>query len=146
MRLRMYCMTLVYFWPSECICVCVCVFPSMYLSNSFAITLSNIRYVSRVKWSNPGKGVAPFPTPQCSSYWKGSLLVALDYGCQLYLLTARLDSEFSFFQIGCFTRAKESCLNHWSFIQICGKNRRMFSSFTVCFWFLKKNFLYHIKN
>ena len=48
--------------------------------------LSNIRYVSRVKWSNPGKGVAPFPTPWCSSYWKGSLLVALDYGCQLYLL------------------------------------------------------------
>ena len=37
------------------------------------LTLSNIRYVSRVKWSNPGKGVAPFPTPQCSSYWKGSL-------------------------------------------------------------------------
>ena len=23
------------------------------------LTLSNIRYVSRVKWSNPGKGVAP---------------------------------------------------------------------------------------
>ena len=48
--------------------------------------LSNIRYVSRVKQSNPGQGVAPAPTPQCSSYWKGSLLVALDYGCQLYLL------------------------------------------------------------
>ena len=31
---------------------------------------------SRVKWSNPGKGVAPSPTPQCRSYWKGSLLVA----------------------------------------------------------------------
>ena len=42
-------------------------------------------YVSRVKWSYPGKGVAPFPTPRCSSYWKGSLLVALDYGRQLYL-------------------------------------------------------------
>ena len=27
-----------------------------------------------------------FPTPKCSSYWKGSLLVALDYSCQLYLL------------------------------------------------------------
>ena len=40
------------------------------------LTLSNIRYVSRVKWSNPGKGVAPSPTPRCSSYWKGSLLVA----------------------------------------------------------------------
>ena len=37
-----------------------------------------IRYVLRVKWSNPGKGVAPFPTPRCSSYWKGSLLVTLD--------------------------------------------------------------------
>ena len=50
------------------------------------LTLSNIRYVSRVKWSNPGKGVAPSPTPRCSSYWKGSLLVALDHGRQLYLL------------------------------------------------------------
>ena len=47
------------------------------------LTLSNIRYVSRVKWSNPGKGVAPSPTPQCNSDWKGSLLVALDYGRQL---------------------------------------------------------------
>ena len=48
------------------------------------LTLSNIRYVSRLRWNNPGKGVAPFPTPRCSSYWKGSLLVALDYGRQLY--------------------------------------------------------------
>ena len=37
------------------------------------LTLSNIRYISRVKWSNPGKGVPPSPTPRCSSYWKGSL-------------------------------------------------------------------------
>ena len=49
------------------------------------LTLSIIRYVSRVKWSNPGKGVAPSPTPRCSSYRKGSLRVTLDYGCQLYL-------------------------------------------------------------
>ena len=48
------------------------------------LTLSNIRYVSRVKWSNSGKGAAPSPTPQCSSYWKGSLLVVLDYSRQLY--------------------------------------------------------------
>ena len=27
------------------------------------LTLSIIRYGSRVKWSNPGKGVAPSPTP-----------------------------------------------------------------------------------
>ena len=38
----------------------------------------------KVKWSNPGKGVAPSPTPQCSHYWKGSLQVTLDYGRQLY--------------------------------------------------------------
>ena len=43
-------------------------------------TFSHIRYVSRVKWSNPGKGGAPSPTPRCCRYWKGSLLVAFDYG------------------------------------------------------------------
>ena len=40
------------------------------------LTVSNIRYVSRVKWSNPGKWVAPSPTTQCSSNQKESLLVA----------------------------------------------------------------------
>ena len=47
------------------------------------LTLSNKRYVLRVKWNNPGKGVALYPTPRCSSYWKGSLLVALDFSRQL---------------------------------------------------------------
>ena len=32
------------------------------------LALSNIRWGSRVKWSNPGNGVAPSPTPRCSSY------------------------------------------------------------------------------
>ena len=32
------------------------------------LTLSIIRYISRVKWSKPRKGIAPSPTPQCSSY------------------------------------------------------------------------------
>ena len=50
------------------------------------LTHSNIRYVSKVKWSNPGKGVTLFPTPRCSSYWKESLRVTLDYGCQLTYL------------------------------------------------------------
>ena len=48
------------------------------------LALSIIRYRSRVKWSNPGKGVAPFPTPWFNSYWKGSLWVTLDCICQLY--------------------------------------------------------------
>ena len=34
------------------------------------LTLSIIRYGSRVKWSNPGKGVAPSPTPWCSKLSK----------------------------------------------------------------------------
>ena len=50
-----------------------------------ALTLNIIRYRSRVKWSNLGKGVAPFSTPRSSSYWKESPQVTLDYGCQLYL-------------------------------------------------------------
>ena len=32
------------------------------------LTLSIIRFVSRVSWNNPGNGVVPAPTPQCSSY------------------------------------------------------------------------------
>ena len=34
------------------------------------LPLSNIRYVSRGKWSNPGKWVASSSTPRCSSCWK----------------------------------------------------------------------------
>ena len=52
----------------------------------FCLTLSIIRYGSRVKWRNQGKGVAPSPTPWCSSYRKGSLWVTLDSGHQHYLL------------------------------------------------------------
>ena len=43
-------------------------------------------YKERVKWSNPGKRVAPPLTPWCSSYRKGSLRLTLDYGRLLYLL------------------------------------------------------------
>ena len=57
------------------------------------LTLSIIRWGSSVNWSNPGKGVAPFPTPRCSSYWKGSLRVTLDYGRQLYLLFMKMTSD-----------------------------------------------------
>ena len=45
------------------------------------LTLIIIKYRSRVMWSNPGKEV-PSHTLCCSGYWKGSLLVAFDYGCQ----------------------------------------------------------------
>ena len=65
------------------------------------LTLRIIRYVSRVKWSNPGKGVAPFLTPRCSSYWKGSFRVTLNYGHQLYFIlhvrTKSLDPQIHLF-------------------------------------------------
>ena len=44
------------------------------------------------------------PTPQCSSYWKGSLQVALDYSRQLYLLTIMIRSNlkpYNCVQIAC---------------------------------------------
>ena len=66
------------------------------------LTLSNIRYVSRVKWSNPGKRVALSPTPLCSSYWKESLRITLGYGRQLYFALSRgeitVNETYIFFQ------------------------------------------------
>ena len=44
-----------------------------------------VRIKGKVELSR--EGVAPSPTPWCSSYRKGSLQVTLDYGRQLYLLT-----------------------------------------------------------
>ena len=35
------------------------------------LTLSILRYLSRVKWSNPVKVLEPYPTPRCSRYRKG---------------------------------------------------------------------------
>ena len=47
------------------------------------LTLSIIRFGSRVNWSNPGKGVVSSPTPWCSGYGKESLHLTVNYGCQL---------------------------------------------------------------
>ena len=49
-------------------------------------TFSIIMYTSRVKRSNPGKGVLPSSTSRCSSYWKCSVRVASDDGHQFYLI------------------------------------------------------------
>ena len=51
-----------------------------------AALLSTLHYKVRIKikWRNLGNRAVPSPTPQCSSYWKGSLRVTLLYGCQLY--------------------------------------------------------------
>ena len=52
------------------------------------LTLSIIRYGSRVNWSNAGEEVASSSTPWCCSYRKGSLQVTLDDGRQLVYLTS----------------------------------------------------------
>ena len=57
----------------------------------------------RVKWSNPGKGVEPSRTSHCSSYWKGSLRLALNYSSQLYLLYIYIYIHKSFIQYQCST-------------------------------------------
>ena len=51
------------------------------------LTLSIIKVRIKGKVEQSREGVAPSPTPWCSSYRKGSLRVTLDYGRQLYLLT-----------------------------------------------------------
>ena len=66
------------------------------------LTLSNIRYTSRVKWSNCGKGVAPSPTPWCSSYWKGAFWSPLTTVANFTLLNVKfyciiVGHFFSFF-------------------------------------------------
>ena len=98
------------------------------------LILSIIRDGSRVKWSNPGKGIAPSPTSWCSSYRKGRLGITLDYVCLLYLLPiftnisaregydtrsifkrslADLNSEFSFSYTNCLDRAEEPSLAYY---------------------------------
>ena len=47
------------------------------------LTLSIIKYVWRVKWSNPGKVVTPSSACRCSRYWKGSLRITLEKGREL---------------------------------------------------------------
>ena len=70
------------------------------------LTVSNIWCVSRVKWSNPGKGVAPSPIPRCSSYRKRSLLVALDYGRLYNQLICPMGSVRQW--------SRKPGFNHWS--------------------------------
>ena len=48
------------------------------------------------KWSNPTKGVVPFPTPSCSGYWKGAFQSPLTMIGQLYLLIGVVINSLNF--------------------------------------------------
>ena len=52
-----------------------------------------VRIKGKVEQSR--EGVAPSPTPWCTSYRKGSLWVTLDYGRQLYLLIMLIKFHFN---------------------------------------------------
>ena len=69
-------------------------------------------YKEKIKgeWSNPGKGAALSPTPRCSSDWKGSLRVALNYGQPTYLhkwMNNRLQRRVNLFRIILYKEIKK---------------------------------------
>ena len=49
------------------------------------LNLQHYKVQIKGKWSNPENGVAPSVAPWCSSYLKGSLQVALNYGWPTYI-------------------------------------------------------------
>ena len=53
-----------------------------------ATLLSTQQYNVQIKGKveHPSNGIVPFLRPKFRSYWKGSLCVTLNYGCQLYFL------------------------------------------------------------
>ena len=51
-----------------------------------------------MKWSNPGKGVAPFPTPQCWSYSKMSFESPLTMVASYYLSYVKMQTDSFLFE------------------------------------------------
>ena len=86
------------------------------------LTLGNIKYVLRVKWSNPGKGVVSFPTPLCNSYWKGSLLVV---NFTYYLLYWGIIHHF--YLLFYLNDLHLICIMIWIFINFIKKRSAIFS-------------------
>ena len=58
----------IYIYICVCVCVCVCVL----ILDAYLLNAQHYKVQIKGKWSNPWKVVAPFPTPRCSIYWKGS--------------------------------------------------------------------------
>ena len=61
-----------------------------YLINSVFILIYSDSSISvyiyiYVYWSNPEKGIVPSSSPQCYSYWKGSLWITLDYSWSTFI-------------------------------------------------------------
>ena len=69
----------------------------------------------KVKWSNPGKGVAPSPTPRCSSYWKGGFrettLLFTYYLCHYFHLQIHWNDRFILIPSTIFLAGNSSHIN-----------------------------------
>ena len=160
----------VYIYMGVCVCVCwyFCnLFLLYYLSGSLALwvgfnpwlshtkdlkmvldtslTLIIIRYVSRVKWRNPREGGVSSLTPRCSSYWKGSLWVALDYGCQFYLQLLPIFTYFAlFFFLWFYLFIKKIYQIQILFFFVCLIVNLEFNTFLFFFFFcLFIKFIFH---
>ena len=101
----------------------------------FDASLHNIHNKERNngKWSNPGKGLAPFPSPQNSSYWKGNFWFTLDYSRTTYIWGAFnkfLDFFVVVFKIGIDSWKFKMLLlkilwDDWPSFMISGSNEQL---------------------
>ena len=58
--------------------------------DAFFLNTQHYKVWIKGKSSNPGKGVAPSPTPWCSNYWKGSQQSAINMRCDQKVLKLKL--------------------------------------------------------
>ena len=100
------------------------------------LTLCIIKYISRVMWSHPGKGIAPFPTRWCSSYWKGSLWVTFDYSRQLYFyINANMDPWWVGTWLNIFPTTKKPNIWFFNFFNQCYRSVILcYRSVIFCGW------------
>ena len=118
-------------------------FPSMLYSvlsefteRQHASLLNTNHYKVQIKgkWNNPGKGVASFQTPRCSSYWKENLRVSLNYGQPIYLLIYQFSLSL-YIYIYIYRereREREESFNKGNFYLSINENH----------WMQKVNFIY----
>ena len=92
----------------------------------------------KVKWSNPGKGVVPSPTPRCSRYWKGSLQVA-NFTFYLYISQSK-KTQWTVVMLFCQVMIHNCLANvHWVFF-LCVTN--LLTLYVIFFNIYPDRFIY----
>ena len=67
------------------------------LLDASLLTTKHYKVRIKGKWNNPEIGVSLALTSRCSSYWKGSLNITLDYDRPIYLLHLSLSLSLSLY-------------------------------------------------